>query len=73
MVEAPEVMPETSVAEPRPSSDGASMAASETSQIREPTLTPDEIEVRTQRYENWLRQKGLRRVGDVTTDANNPY
>jgi serine/threonine-protein kinase len=39
----------------------------------EPALTPDEIETRTQRYENWLRQKGLRRVGDVTTDASNPY
>jgi serine/threonine-protein kinase len=36
-------------------------------------LTPAEIETRGRRYENWLRQSGLRRVDDATIDANNPY
>lgn len=39
----------------------------------EPSLTAEEIRERTRRYENWLRQKGLKRVGEVTIDANNPY
>jgi eukaryotic-like serine/threonine-protein kinase len=39
----------------------------------EPPLTPGEIRARTRRYEAWLRANGLKRVGDVTTDATNPY
>jgi serine/threonine-protein kinase len=39
----------------------------------ESPLTPAEIEARGRRYENWLRQSGLRRVDDATIDANNPY
>jgi serine/threonine-protein kinase len=39
----------------------------------EPSLTAEEIRERTRRYENWLRQKGLKRVDEVTIDANNPY
>jgi serine/threonine-protein kinase len=53
--------------------DATLEANTERAQGAEPTLTPDEIEARARRYETWLRQKGLKRVGDVTTDANNPY
>lgn len=39
----------------------------------EPPLTAAEIQARGRRYENWLRQSGLRRVDDATIDVNNPY
>jgi serine/threonine-protein kinase len=32
-----------------------------------------EIRERLRRYEAWLRENGLKRVSDVTTDASNPY
>ena len=67
------VVPETSVVEAKPVNEGTAIATSETSLAREPALTPDEIDARTRRYESWLRQRGLRRVGEVTTDGNNPY
>jgi serine/threonine-protein kinase len=67
------VVPETTAVEAKPVNDRTASATSETSLGPEPALTPDEIDARRRRYESWLRQRDLRRVGDVTTDANNPY
>jgi hypothetical protein len=56
-----------------PPNDATTPVNPDSAKAMEPLLTPDEIEARTRRYENWLHQKGLKRVGDVTTDGDDPY
>jgi serine/threonine-protein kinase len=50
-----------------------SPAATAAPEGTEPALTQAEIQRRAERYENWLRARGLKRVADVTTDVGNPY
>ncbi len=69
----PVVVLEVSAVDPEPPSDPNPAPQTEPVPPSEPRLTPDEIEARTRRYESWLRQKGLKRVDEVTTDGNNPY